>query len=180
DSYDCTLPIQLISFSATPSQSKVLLQWQTTTETNNNYFTVQRSSNSDNWQDIAIVKGAGNSSIEKKYSSIDNHPLQGISYYRLQQTDFNGSVSYSEVRQVAISKEQVAISIYPNPASKVLHINTESKAMLRIYNVVGKQMATHNLAQGDNSINIEQLSQGVYVAVIETANGVVTRKIVKE
>ncbi len=41
-------------------------------------------------------------------------------------------------------------------------------------------MSTHNLTQGDNSINIEQLSQGVYVAVIETANGVVREKIIKE
>ena len=177
---DTILPTSLHSFTATPQQSKVLLQWQTATETNNDYFTVQRSSNSDNWQDITTIKGAGNSSVAKKYTSTDNNPLQGTSYYRIKQTDFNGSVSYSEVRRVELGTRNLGISVYPNPASKVLHINTESKATIKIYNVVGKQVSIHNLAKGDNSINIEQLSKGVYVAVIETANGVVTKKIVKE
>ncbi|MFY7965875.1 MAG: BspA family leucine-rich repeat surface protein, partial [Chitinophagaceae bacterium] len=87
----CILPIHLTSFTATTQQSKVLLQWETATEINNNCFTVQRGTNKDNWQDIAIIKGAGNSSAVKEYASTDNNPLQGISYYRIQQTDFNGS-----------------------------------------------------------------------------------------
>jgi surface protein len=176
----CTLPIHLTSFTATPQQNKVLLQWQTATEINNNYFTVQRSSNSDNWYDIATIKDAGNSSVVKKYTSTDNSPLQGISYYRIKQTDFNGSFSYSEVRSVELGIRNLGISVYPNPASNELHINTESKATFKMFNAIGKQIITSNLTQGDNNINIQQLSQGVYVAVIETANGVVTKKVIKE
>ena len=84
------------------------------------------------------------------------------------------------MRRVELGIKNLGISVYPNPVSNVLHISTDSKAMLRIYNVVGKQIAIHHLAQGDNSINIEQLSLGVYVAVIETANGVITKKVIKE
>ncbi|MCX6207934.1 MAG: serine hydrolase [Bacteroidetes bacterium] len=175
------LPIDLLSFNAKEiAESVIQLNWQSATKTNNNYFTVQRSSNKDNWQEIVTIKGAGNSGVAKKYISTDNNPLQGISYYRIKQTDFNGSVSYSEVRRVELGIKNLGISVYPNPVSNVLHISTDSKAMLRIYNVVGKQIAIHHLAQGDNSINIEQLSLGVYVAVIETANGVITKKVIKE
>ncbi len=180
DTLSCTLPISLTSFTATPQQNKVLLQWQTTTETNNNYFTVQRSSNKDNWQDIATIKGAGNSSVVKNYSATDNNPLQGTSYYRIKQTDFNCSISYSETKKVTINSKPQTISVYPNPTANQLHINLNTKATLKMYNAIGKLVTTNYLIQGDNNINIQQLPQGVYMAVIETLNDVVTKRIIKE
>jgi len=93
--------------------------------------------------------------------------LQGISYYRIKQTDFNGSVSYSEVRKVELGIRNLGISIYPNPASSLLHINSENKSTLRVYNAIGKQIATYNLSQGNNSINLEQLPKGVILLLLK-------------
>lgn len=133
--------VKFSSFTATPQQSKVLLQWQTATETNNNFFTVQRSSNKDNWQDIATVKGAGNSSVAKEYSTTDNNPLKGTNYYRIKQTDFNGRYSYSEVGQVVFGKGQV-VNIYPNPAKDVVSIESkESVKEVRIIDYLGREVS---------------------------------------
>ena len=89
------LPVKLISFNANLLKNSVWLDWKTETEINNNYFTIERSSNIEYWESIKEVKGAGNSNSTLSYSIVDQKPLLGISYYRLKQTDFNGEFSYS-------------------------------------------------------------------------------------
>lgn len=177
DTLICPLPITATSFTATPSQSKVLLQWQTATETNNNFFTVQRSSNKGNWQDIVIVKGAGNSSVAKEYISTDNNPLQGISYYRIKQTDFNGSVSYSEVRQVELGIRNLGINVYPNPAKDFVNITATQSLWLSVYDIFGKIVLTQKLNAGDNRVNTTNLSSGLYLVEAKGINTAYTTKL---
>jgi hypothetical protein len=93
---DNPLPIDLLSFTAKYQDGKVLLNWATGSEINNDYFTLERSRDAVSAEIIGFVDGAGNSSQTLHYEFIDHDPLPGISYYRLKQTDYDGSFEYSQ------------------------------------------------------------------------------------
>jgi len=104
------LPIELISFDAKCNNGKVFTAWETATETNNEYFTLEKSRDGINFQNVTTVKGAGNSSRKLSYNSTDNESYSGISYYRLKQTDFDGKYTYSKVVSVGVDVPVFALS----------------------------------------------------------------------
>lgn len=108
------LPIELLYFNAVLNGDEVDLSWVTKTEIDNDYFTIERSLNGEEWQAIYEVDGAGNSSNEIEYYEVDRDPFFGKSYYRLKQTDFNGEFSYSPIVSVYQGGGQGMI-LYPNP-----------------------------------------------------------------
>lgn len=117
------LPIELLSFEAREVNHKVALRWTTATELNNDFFTVERSWNGTEWQTVDYVTGAGNSSYELNYSTWDNTPFNGVSYYRLKQTDFDGQFSYSDIVPVNLESDiSAAIKAYPNPSDGLVTI----------------------------------------------------------
>ena len=91
------LPIQLLSFTAEKNKSTVDIKWNTASEINNDYFTVEKSKDAIHFSKLVIVPGSGNSNSEKNYAAKDNSPYNGISYYRLKQTDFDGKFEYSNI-----------------------------------------------------------------------------------
>jgi len=88
------LPIELLSFTANADHEFVRLHWATATETNNDFFTIERSTNLNDWEVLGFIDGAGNSSRPLQYVFTDYNPLSGISYYRLKQTDYDGKYEY--------------------------------------------------------------------------------------
>jgi hypothetical protein len=85
------LPVELESFTASIIGNKVQLKWRTISETNNDYFSIYRSSHGlEYWQLVANVQGTGNSSIPNNYTFIDPYPVSGLNYYVLMQTDYDG------------------------------------------------------------------------------------------
>lgn len=113
------LPIDLVSFTGNCDTQNIILQWKTETESNNNYFTVERSTNGTSWQIIGTVSGADNSSSQLNYRLTDSAPNKGKSYYRLMQTDFSGNYKYSTIIYVnpCENKSLDLLSIYPNPTT---------------------------------------------------------------
>jgi hypothetical protein len=123
------LPIELLDFTAKVFSQCVSLTWLTAAEINNDFFTIERSRNGVNWEILTFVQGAGNSNQVLTYTWEDDQPLNGISYYRLKQTDFDGqfeyfvpvavnfssSVSKAEIVQVAAFGQQMDI-LLSNPA----------------------------------------------------------------
>jgi hypothetical protein len=90
--YTCSvLPIELVHFSGNSEGSRNFLKWSTATEKNNDFFTIERSTDGDSWVDVTTVYGAGNSTSLKTYNAYDNRPEKTLNYYRLRQTDFDGS-----------------------------------------------------------------------------------------
>src|SRR6185437_13532998 len=91
----CTvvLPIDLLNFSCQPSTKGLELTWSTASETNNKIFTIERSKDGVTFQPIATVPGAGNSTTTHNYTYTDESPFNGINYYRLSQTDFDGQTT---------------------------------------------------------------------------------------
>ena len=101
-----TLPITLVSFEAKPYQKDVKVSWQTASEIENDYFTVERSVNGKDFSDIARVDGAGNSSHTINYFTMDTDFNRTILYYRLKLTSFNGEETYSNIASVDMSQTQ--------------------------------------------------------------------------
>lgn len=97
----CSLPIELISFTANLNAGIVHLDWVTASEEGNDYFMVQRSADGFSWEDVVMVDGANNSSTTLYYHEEDRAPYMGLSYYRLKQVDMNGAYSYSDVKAVS-------------------------------------------------------------------------------
>lgn len=111
------LPVELLNFYATPFDDKVKLEWATATEKNSDFFTIERSSDANQFDVLFNSKAAGNSYSLKKYELFDDAPLQGISYYRLKLTDLDKSIHTYNVVSVSFetNKGSVKFSLYPNP-----------------------------------------------------------------
>ncbi|NUQ25856.1 MAG: hypothetical protein HUU34_18050 [Saprospiraceae bacterium] len=109
------LPIELINFNATPTGNHVLLEWSTATETDNDFFVIEKTKDGVNFEEVAKIDGAGNSSFILKYQTLDENPYPGKSYYRLQQVDFSGHFSYSDLVQVSFESNGFNWNLFPNP-----------------------------------------------------------------
>ncbi len=114
------LPITLVSFEVkTYKDNQVKLDWTSASETNNAFYTIERSTDGIAFESVANIDGAGNSDAVLFYSYIDIEPKNGLSFYRLKQTDFNGQYEYSEIRSVRVEKTFTAsFNAYPNPILK--------------------------------------------------------------
>jgi len=104
--YAVTLPITLVSFDAKPYQNEVKVSWQTASEVDNDYFTVERSENGVDFFDLARVDGAGNSAHTINYFTMDTDFNRTVLYYRLKLTSFNGEESFSDIASVDMSQTQ--------------------------------------------------------------------------
>lgn len=112
------LPVELRYFKAALKNNEVELIWETASELNNDYFTIERAVNVEDFVDIGNVDGKGTSSLTQKYTFTDLNPLYGRSYYRLKQTDFDGTVSYSDISAIEYNgPEYPVLTVYPNPTS---------------------------------------------------------------
>ncbi|MCB9174114.1 MAG: hypothetical protein H6589_05855 [Flavobacteriales bacterium] len=161
------LPVKLISFDATLLKNNVWFSWKTETEINNDYFTIERSTDLKNWESIKEIRGAGNSNYTLSYSTVDQNPLEGISYYRLKQTDFNGEYSYSDI-QVINNKGIKDISLYPNPVKNTLHIsNLCNECIINVFSTSGQLIYNGS----DTKINTEYWKSGLYEVLIIDGNG---------
>lgn len=179
------LPVDLLDFSAVykPIQNQASLTWQTASETNNDYFTIERSSNGIDWQKLKAIKGSGNSAALLEYKAIDDAPLYGVSYYRLKQTDFDGQFSYSKIASIANHGRADLIKIYPNPltgGSLSVDVPTEwGSSTMIVYSALGEKLSQISLKIGINQLKLN-IDPGVYYAVIVNQNQSFTRKIIME
>ena len=108
------LPVELTSFTAKPENNDVHINWTTSSELNSDYFTLERSKNNIEYQSIASVEAAGNSSVVHLYAHQDREPLNGTSYYRLKQTDIDGQSTY--YRPVTVFRNtKNEFQVFPNP-----------------------------------------------------------------
>jgi len=176
------LPIELLNFNVKKIENNyVKLEWQTASETNNDYFTIERSKNGINWESIKTIKGAGNSSSNLYYSTNDLKPYIKISYYRLKQTDFNGEFSYSNIKSINLNLTNNQIEIYPNPTDNYITIIGKDNELERvdIYNVLGQNVTSNTLIQHlDNKviINLSKLSEGTYYIRTKTTSNKVYKQ----
>jgi hypothetical protein len=188
------VPVSLVQFKGSKQGNVNRLEWVTVNEVNSKGFHVQRSSNGVNFSSIGFVASqqGGNSSSQQSYQFIDEQPLRGNNYYRLQQVDRDGSTSVSnvvllrgdEVREIQI------VGVYPNPTKGELTVQIQSPKAERVsvvlMDISGKQVVQQNhvLVQGSNQLklNMSGVAQGSYLVKVICANGCQTTatKVVKE
>ena len=138
------LPVELLFFQVElRADQQVSVAWQTASEVNNAYFTVERSSDAKSWEMLTTINGAGNSAITRNYATIDETPYTGTSYYRLKQTDLDGQIVYSSIRSVRNKKiNDPSVYLFPNPAQNQIVVLGErlNPGELKFYNVVGQEV----------------------------------------
>ncbi len=169
------LPIELITFDAfTIDQQSVEIQWETASEINNDYFSIERSVDGQFWETIEEVNGAGNSNQNIQYETSDTDPHLGISYYRLKQTDFDGQFSYSDIRSVEILGETDGVRLYPNPTNHIVTVEGDQKELedVKVYNLLGQDITESlNVFRPTNriiEIDFSGKSNGVYLLKTRT------------
>jgi hypothetical protein len=174
------LPVQLVYFTASVSSGQVKLAWETAMETNNDYFTVQRSKGGVTWDSVEKVAASGNTNTASFYTAYDPTPYSGTSYYRLVETDFNGNQTYSSVCAVNLQRSSSLITLYPNPATNNILISfpVAGQYTISLLNSLGQLMADRVTTTGSNlTLNVSHLASGVYYVVIEQGNTRETREV---
>jgi len=170
---DNPIPVELTAFFALNTNEGVMLKWVTSTETNNSGFSVQRSSDYENYSDVAFVEGNGTTTRPHEYNFVDKISTAGIYYYRLKQIDFDGSYEYSNVIEVDVNapSEFVLEQNYPNPfnPSTVIKFSlpVDSKVTIDLYNTLGEkvdQLVNKEFSTGNHDVNFDasDLSNGIY------------------
>lgn len=109
------LPISLEYFDVKLNGEIVALEWKTATETNNDFFTIMKSYDASTFEILGRVNGAGTSSIEHYYMINDVEPQNGVNYYKIKQTDFDGASTFSPIRSIKYKKKNVFLQVYPIP-----------------------------------------------------------------
>lgn len=172
------LPIGLLSFDAKCDKGKVNLMWETATQKNNDYFTIERTKDGINYEIVGTVAGAGNSNQPLNYSFVDPKPLEGTSYYSLKQTDFNGHSENFEL--VAVSCDDVTeFAIRPNPSTGTFIINgVEQDGDIIITDVFGKIVFQAKIIGEKTEIDLGNQLNGIYFVQAISKNGLASKKII--
>jgi hypothetical protein len=184
------LPVSLLNFYANCLDQVVHLSWSTVSETNNDFFTVERSPDLNIWDELGNVDGAGNSNMLRTYSYDDYSPLEGTSYYRLKQTDYDGK--YEVFNPVSVEcttgDMEPSVTLYPNPFTDEVFVKinnfTTDKVSVIIFDVLGNKVfdKQFNSETSDNPsivLNLKQLSSGIYFVNFLSEQLKVTSKLIK-
>jgi len=175
------LPVELLHFHANPTNGQVALNWATASEVNNDYFTVERSADKENWEEVVRLDGNGSTNTMNQYSTMDPKPLIGTSYYRLKQTDTNGEYSHSHVVPVTFLSEE--LEIYPNPTSDIFYVQGDlsNVSIIQVLDGRGRVVSFDNQTNLSKEWNLAELGleRGVYFVEFILNSGVtVTEKLV--
>lgn len=183
---DGFLPIELVYFVSNLNvNNQVNIGWQTATESNNDFFVVERSANGIDFIAITEIKSqseSGNSLQTLNYEMTDFNTLTGTSYYRLKQVDFNGHFTYSNIESIEGNASE-KIKIVPNPVDKVCTIEFETENSVKqveIYNSIAQIVKTVSLneqTQKTIQLDFSNMTPGIYYL---KADGIIfNQKLVK-
>ena len=180
------LPVGLISFTGVCDNQNVLLNWRSATETNNNYYTVERSAEQKTWLEIGTVQGAGNSMLAHSYTYTDRLPVESISYYRLKQSDFDGNTNYGNIIQVknCVEDDSHNVMLYPNPSAtgkfELSYTGDKSQvSSIEIFNALGEKI--YGSSNFQSAFDLSDKSSGVYFLQVHSSSKTINLKVlVKE
>jgi len=187
---DLVLPINLVSFTASCDGNSVKIDWTTASERNNDYFILEKSYDAINFSEIARIAGAGNSIETLNYSFVDYENYGSEMFYRLQQVDYDGRYSTSEIIDVKCVDHEYepAVTIFPNPFRSEITlslVNFGNKPVtVEVFDIIGTLVRTMTIDGTGNAyetvLDFSELSAATYTIRISTVDYVVNKRIVKQ
>ncbi|MFT5778352.1 MAG: hypothetical protein ACI837_001308 [Crocinitomicaceae bacterium] len=183
------LSVSLNEFDAKVNNTnEVELDWNTSAETDNDFFTIERSANGVDFVGIENIKGAGTSTMVNTYSTVDREPITGLSYYRLKQTDFDGKFTRSDIVAVDIARPTDLLELHPNPVSGKgqLLFNSEVSGIvaINVLDLFGRVVITKTISaeKGVNSslLDLSELKGGMYILSLNNGDNVSTLRFIKK
>ncbi|MCB0395216.1 MAG: T9SS type A sorting domain-containing protein [Flavobacteriales bacterium] len=188
------LPIKLLYFDAQLVNDSVQLNWKTATEINNHFFTVERSKDGINFEVLGKVEGAGNSSTMRSYAAVDAYPYEGLSYYRLKQTDYDGRTE--TFSPVPVNNSDGTgypfITIFPNPAKTSTYVMIEQtriqeeEVLIVLQDMLGKTYYSKVVLIGQTKTSIValdmlgRLKPGLYMVTASSRYGIESQRLIVE
>ena len=174
-SCELVLPVELVKFNVKAEGCGANLTWSTASEINNDFFAVEYSYDGANWKEIYKVKGAGNSSKIIDYSFDDlNCSHNRLVYYRIVQTDFDGTKSRSNVKSLNLY-QPYTMKMYPNPTKGniTVEINAEfgdKTGKIVVSSLAGQSVFSKSIVNGKNELDLSKLSPDTYIVKISAPN----------
>lgn len=166
------LPVHIIDFTAKAADKLINVNWTSSNEINNDYFSVEKSLDGINWIEIGKVDAAMNPDEINNYTLADHNPFAGVQFYRLKQYDLNAEFTYSSIVSVKYGAV-LSVSLFPNPANDVLNVTVSneeaSEVSVRIFDIHGKVVL--KVSESTNTINgidISKLESGIYTVLVQT------------
>ena len=176
---DSPLPIELLTFDAVCNTPTIELTWTTASETNSNYYVIQKSIDGNTFSNIGEVFGSGNSNSIINYSIIDYSPYFGISYYRLKHIDFDGAFTYSNV--ISVSCENIRNIFNANVENNNLNVffNFDGEFDLELFDISSKLLFSQKYYNKNKiEIPINDFAKGIYLITINNQYKTLTKKII--
>jgi hypothetical protein len=176
------LPIGLLGFSGNCDGNTATLKWSTATEKDNDYFTIERAKDGVNYHVLDIGDGAENSVKTLNYSFIDLNPIEGISYYRLKQTDFDGKFKYSASIVVQCDNKLLEVQVYPNPVTNELTVEMPGNnefVNFEIINSMGAIIYKGSFIE-KTTIQTSGFAAGIYVIKFANTYSSEFKKVIKQ
>jgi Secretion system C-terminal sorting domain len=183
------LPINLLAFTGKKVESKVVLNWTTSSEKDNDYFLIEKRNNQGKFVTLGEVKGSLSSSSILHYSMDDLFPYPGVNYYRLTQFDVDGDSSVPRIVAVNFSSNNsIQLLISPNPFNSLIdlscNVNEDSPLELEIFDYLGRAVLTKELVlyRGNNyfQLDLNKLSLGCYFVKATSFDVSFFERIVKQ
>jgi hypothetical protein len=184
------MPVEFVDFHATCLNSEAQLNWSTFTELNNDYFTIERSLDGFDFEEMAEVNGNGTTSQMSTYQWTDDRPLPGTSYYRLSQTDYNGEKTMLGTLSTEwpCGDGEDGVMIYPNPTEGDVNVvfshDRKEEYVVQVFNALG-QMVIPTVEEGLKEkgstmlkVRTSELSAGVYMIKVVVGEKIYTEKLV--
>jgi hypothetical protein len=179
------LPVELISNSAECSEEHMVIRWSTASETNNNYFTLEKSMDGTHFITLGTIPGAGTSSSVLNYSFVDYNSYSGTSYYRLSQTDYNGDMkTFGVITAEGCPGTTAEINAFNDQSGNIAVLISGNEAdnyTAVLFDAQGKKIAARELhtEKGENKfrMDISSLDTGLYFISIDNGRTLTTKKI---
>jgi len=178
DNFPCIayLGVDIDNFDAVFDEGRVFINWNTISELNNDYFSLEQSFDLISWETVAIIDGAGNSNKTIHYSYVDDNHFNSSKYYRLKMTDFNGGENFSSICSVTAKlKFDDQLVVYPNPVNEKLVVEGNYLDEIEISNIYGENInysRFNGISSNQVIINVSDLIPGVYF--VQTSSSIST------
>ncbi|HEY8401609.1 MAG TPA: T9SS type A sorting domain-containing protein [Cytophagaceae bacterium] len=172
------LPVEFLNVFASTGQSSVIISWSTASETNNDKFVIERSSDLKSWEELGEVQGAGNSNTIRRYVYFDDNPLSGVGYYRIRQVDYDGTYAFSQMLSVNRNDQIININLIDDMLVISSNINEEMSITIR--DVLGRLVFEGVKANEEGIISIHpKLMTGTYMVTVQTESIIEQKKIIR-